>query len=66
MADKIEPLEPITPEQFVSAVDDLWRSYQHDPEAWQCETDTLMENVLVSLGYGEGVSLIRESTRWCA
>jgi hypothetical protein len=37
-----------------------------DTEERHLRTDQMMEDLLISLGYGEGIDLIRGSTRWYA
>jgi hypothetical protein len=55
-----------SPEEFTAKVKDAVERFGGDPEAVHGETDTLMEDMLSALGYGEGVDLIRATTRWYA
>lgn len=56
----------MTPERFLEEVRIIGTSYCGDLEALHGATDTLMEELLISLGYGEGVELIRSMERWYA
>jgi len=60
----------MTPERFLERVLELegpWgRNWASDPEHSHGETDRLMEEVLIGLGYGAGVDLIRKQIRWYA
>jgi len=42
-----------------------WRDPK-DPERVHSRLDQLMEEVLLELGYQEGIEMIRETTRWYA
>jgi hypothetical protein len=53
----------ITPEQFVEKVK-VRIEKGEEPEGRHHLTDDLMEEVLIELGYGEGVRLIRATDRW--
>jgi hypothetical protein len=61
-------MDTLTPEEFaekaklIIAVEDA----RDDIEEKHIELDRLMENVLISLGYEEGVKLIRETGKWWA
>ena len=58
----------MSPEEFKKAIEIAIRSVEENPlqdeETLHCTTDELMEILLDSLGYGEGVALIRDTTRW--
>ena len=56
----------MTPEEFSESVREIVASRDGDPEASHARTDDLMEDLLVELGYYDGVGLIRASTRWYA
>ena len=55
-----------TPEEFKNKVIEGLSPKNGDEESTHCNTDYLMEELLISLGYDEGVELIRKSTRWYA
>ena len=42
------------------------RSWVADPEMGHSYYDDLMEEVLRGLGYGEGIDLTKDMTKWCA
>ncbi len=64
----------MSPEEFLEGVKKLehgmwWDRFEErmkggDPEARHGDTDKLMEELLIELGYGEGVARIREHDRW--
>lgn len=54
--------EPLTPENFRAHVISL--IHGADPEIEHGATDEAMENLLISLGYSEGVEEIRDSQRY--
>ena len=56
----------MTPERFLEEVRIIGMANCGDVEALHAETDNLMEELLISLGYGEGVELIRNMERWYA
>jgi hypothetical protein len=56
----------LTPEEFEAAVREIIKKFAVDNEACHGRTDDLMEDVLISLGYGAGVELIRRTERWYA
>lgn len=56
----------MTPEEFKKTIEELLRLYQGDSEASHVRTDEVMEGLLITLGYGEGVRLIQDSARWYA
>ena len=53
-------------EEFSKSVRNIVSNFEGDPEACHARLDALMEDLLVDLGYYDGVGLIRASTRWCA
>lgn len=55
-----------TPEQMVKEVDKIVRTCGGDIEAMHSETDELMENLLIDLGYVDMVKRIRDTERWYA
>ena len=54
----------MTHEEFKDKVSDILTNY--NPEVAHPDTDELMEDLLVELGYGAGIEIIRKSTRWYA
>lgn len=58
-------MEMKTPEQFLAMVQEI-SDENEDVEAFHDLTDTLMEDLLIDLGYGEGIELIRSKERWYA
>ena len=56
----------MTPERFLEEVRIIGVANCGDVESLHAETDNLMEELLISLGYGEGVELIRNMERWYA
>lgn len=56
----------MTPEEFAAEVRRLVEACKRDPERFHGETDALMEDLLRSLGYGDGVDLLDEVDRWYA
>lgn len=62
----------MTPRQFSKAVRTIAaedfdsRGIETDPEGTHGETDALMEQILIDLGYGAGIKEIRKMTRWYA
>ena len=56
----------MTPERFLEKVRQICEEESGDVEAFHDSTDILMEELLISLGYGEGVELIRSMERWYA
>lgn len=61
---KVAPPKVMTPTEFKAEVDRLAGAHDGDPEACHDRTDKLMESVLVSLGYEDGVRTIRGLERW--
>ena len=56
----------MTPEEFKNEVIKGLDPMNGDEESTHGNTDYLMEELLIFLGYGEGIELIRKSTRWYA
>ena len=56
--------EIITPDIFNKKVRSIVLNFGGDPEACHGELDDLMEKTLISIGYGEGVKVLRSTTRW--
>lgn len=55
-----------TPEEMRQETLRIIQECKGDCEGMHSETDNLMEELLIELGYGEMVSLIRDTTRWYA
>lgn len=53
-----------TPEEFLEEVKRLSKEIGYDEEEFHCRTDDLMGNLLIDLGYRDGIELIRRHTRW--
>jgi len=53
----------MTPQQFLETVLDIIKQHGHDYVDCHGKTDDLMEEVLTSLGYGEGVLKIQATER---
>ncbi len=58
--------KPIHPDTFRRMIKSLIDKLGEDEEACHGKTDDAMEELLISLGYGGGIKLIRNTTRWCA
>lgn len=61
-----ERLMVLTPEEFAGMIRVLIARGGDDSEAVHADTDEAMENLLIALGYGEAVGLIRDEIRWYA
>lgn len=61
----------MTPAEFAEAMEDI-RNYEsghgigYDKEVRHVSMDNLMCNVLRQLGYGEGIDLYEQTSRWYA
>jgi hypothetical protein len=56
----------LTPEEFAQKVKFLIKEGGGDNEVLHSDTDDLMEDLLIALGYEEGIELIRNTKRWYA
>lgn len=56
----------MTPEEFAEKIKAAINKYGNDAESMHEVTDEIMEEALMSLGYEEGVELIRNTMRWYA
>lgn len=56
----------MTPDEFRRAVQQILVDDWGETEDFHIQTDGLMENVLIELGYDEGVKLIQGHNRWYA
>lgn len=63
---RAKPESRQTPAEFADTVRTTIADTEGDKEVCHGQTDALMEGLLESLGYGEAVELIRETTRWTA
>jgi len=55
----------MTPEKFLAQVKETIKApSDNDVEYDHMETDRLMEEALITLGYAEGIEFIRNNTRW--
>lgn len=55
----IDPYRILTPEEFKTEMQKIYDLHEPDLEAVHCEMDTLMCNLLVGLGYGEGIAIFQ-------
>lgn len=54
----------MTPEEARTKVMEYLEYWNHDSVYCHIDTDTFMEDLLISLGYGEAVELIRGTEMW--
>ena len=54
------------PGDFKAVVAQIIKAYGDDQEVCHVRLDNFLESLLVELGYGEGIELIRGSKRWYA
>ena len=59
-------LDHMTPEEFTERVRQIVEKFDGDAEAYHSVIDDLMEDLLIGLGYGEGVEMLRKPARWYA
>ena len=64
-ADKEQENAVMTPKSFLWMVEKFIADELH-PEDFHVQTDELMEKLLTSLGYGEGIKAIQSQIRWYA
>lgn len=64
-ADKEQGNAVMSPESFLWVVEKFIADELH-PEGFHVQTDELMEELLTSLGYGEGIKAIQSQIRWYA
>lgn len=55
----------VSPEEFLEVIEKFIADRPY-PEEFHSRTDELMEELLTSLGYGEGIKAIQSQTRWYA
>lgn len=53
-------------EAFKLRMIEIGKDYGGDCEVSHCEMDTLLANLLISLGYEEGIKIFQESEKWYA
>lgn len=58
--------QPMTPSEFAVELRRIEEKYDGDPEAAHARADDLLCEVLISLGYGEGVGVFGCMRKWCA
>jgi len=69
MTEQITELSPtpvLSPSEFLNRVLAMAKRWDRDPEHAHYEVDELMEAMLVGLGYGAGIDVVRNQTRWYA
>ena len=57
------------PEEFADKMknlDHLYKVEKSDPEAFHCEADRLICELLRALGYSDGVDVFENAETWCA
>lgn len=64
-ADTERPNYVITPEEFLGVIEKFIADKPY-PEEFHSRTDELMEELLTSFGYGEGIKAIQSQIRWYA
>lgn len=56
--------QAMTPEEFAKRMNYLVVSNPGDPEGFHMAADTLMENVLIQLGYKDGIDIFAKTKKW--
>lgn len=59
-------MQKMSPEEFLEKVKKIYERTEKDVECFHDRTDFLMENLLIELGYRDGVEFIRSKERWYA
>lgn len=54
----------LSPEEFKEKIGGIVHNLYWDHEECHSQTDDAMENLLIALGYGEAIDLIKTTTRW--
>lgn len=54
----------MTPEEFKNRMIELQEMHHQSPSIFHEEADNLMSTLLESLGYGEGVEIFDNATKW--
>lgn len=60
---------PLSPDEFAKCMAGLYLKYvieEDDEEAAHIEMDRLIGNLLINLGYEDGVMIFRETPKWYA
>ena len=57
---------PLTPQEFAEKMRSIKRDYEGDTECLHGALDEAMEDLLVSLGYSEGINIAKKCPRWYA
>jgi hypothetical protein len=55
----------MTPEEFAERMQKLSDFGERDPERAHRDADDLLCEVLEQLGYGQGIEIYAQMTRWC-
>ena len=61
-----ETVKPWTPEEFAAEMRSCEEKYKGDQEISHCVGDSIMEELLTALGYGEGVEIFERMPKWYA
>ena len=57
---------PLTPQEFAEKMRSIKRDYDGDTECLHGALDEAMEDLLVSLGYSDGINIAKKCPRWYA
>lgn len=57
-------LEPMTPEEFADAMQELVKKYGDDEEMFHIKADHLISVLLIALGYEEGIEIFYDQPKW--
>ena len=60
------PESIITPSEFAERMRNLCELSEHDEETAHGDADAMMCELLIKLGYAEGVQAFREMNKWYA
>lgn len=58
--------KPMTPEEFEAKMREIFSSEGYDNEEAHGKADTLMVQLLTSLGYGGGCKIFEDADKWYA
>ena len=56
----------MTKDEFLTAMLELYDQYNDDPEAFHSSADDLMCDLLVGLGYEDGIKVFDSADKWYA
>lgn len=56
----------MTPKEFCETMLELRERYQHDEERVHCAMDDVMCELLIELGFCDGVEVFRQTPKWYA